>query len=81
MKYSEQLAYVRNLSNNHTLGRFDWVVSSGSQRWLINYITTGESYVSAPNLTTAVYMLEIADKTSAQITDEISRFINSTRTG
>lgn len=78
-KYSSQQAYMRNLSNNHTLGRFDWVAASGSQRWLINYITTGESYVSAPNLTTAVYMLEITDKTSAQITDEVSRLINATK--
>lgn len=77
-KYKEQLAYVRNISNNHTLGRFDWVASSGSKMWLINYITTGESYVSAPNLTGAVFVLEITSKTSAQITDEVGKFINGT---
>lgn len=78
-KYSFQQVYIRNLSNNQVLGRFDWVASFGSQRWLLNYITTGESYVMAPNLTTAVYVLEITDKTSSQITDEVSRFINATK--
>ena len=79
-KYKGQQVYVRNLSNNQTLGTFDWVAAFGSQRWLLNYITSGESYVRAPNLTTAVYVLEITDKASAAITDEVSRFINSTKT-
>ncbi|MBI2549647.1 hypothetical protein HYV83_00510 [Candidatus Woesearchaeota archaeon] len=78
-KYSEQQVYVRNLSNNQTLGTFDRVASFGSQRWLLNYVTSGESYVNAPNLTTAVYVLEITNKTSAQITDEVSRHINATK--
>ncbi|MBI3036863.1 hypothetical protein HYY73_03890, partial [Candidatus Woesearchaeota archaeon] len=78
-KYKEQQAYVRNLSNNQTLGTFDRVASFGSQRWLLNYITTGESYIRAPNLTTAVYVLEITSKTSTQITDEVSSFINATK--
>ncbi len=78
-KYSSQQVYVRNVSNNQTLGRFDWVASYGSQRWLFNYITAGESYVRAPNLTTAVYVLEITSKTSAQITDQVSKLINATK--
>ncbi|MBI2140883.1 hypothetical protein HYU16_00515 [Candidatus Woesearchaeota archaeon] len=78
-KYKEQQVYVRNLSNNQTTGRFDWVASLGSQRWLLNYVTAGENYVNAPNLTTAVYVLEITNKTFAQITDEVSRHINATK--
>ncbi|MFH1181750.1 MAG: discoidin domain-containing protein [Candidatus Woesearchaeota archaeon] len=78
-KYSEQQVYVRNLSNNQTLGRFDWVAASGSKRWLLNYITTGQSYVRAPNLTNAVYVLEMINKTSAQITNEVSLLINWTK--
>ncbi len=78
-KYPAQQVYVRNLSNNQTLGTFDWAAAFGNQRWLFNYVTTGESYVKAPNLTTAVYVLEITDKTSAAITDEVSRHINSTK--
>ncbi|MBI3036788.1 hypothetical protein HYY73_03500, partial [Candidatus Woesearchaeota archaeon] len=78
-KYKEQQVYVRNLSNNQTLGTFDWVAAFGSQRWVLNYITAGESYVRAPNLTTAVYVLEIADKTTLQITDEVSKLINATK--
>jgi hypothetical protein len=77
-KYGEQQVYVRNLSNNQTLSAFDWVASSGSQRWLFNYITAGESYSYAPNLTTAVYVLEITEKTSVEITDEVSSLINAT---
>lgn len=34
----------------------------GNQRWLLTYVTAGESYVNAPNLTTAVYVLEITSK-------------------
>ncbi|MBI2143998.1 hypothetical protein HYU17_02500 [Candidatus Woesearchaeota archaeon] len=78
-KYKEQQVYVRNLSNNQTLGRFDWVAVFGNQRWLLNYITTGESYVRAPNLTTAVYVLEITNKTSGQITSDVLNFINATK--
>lgn len=78
-KYSSQQVYVRNLSNNQTLGTFDWVASYSNQRWLLNYITSGESYANAPNLSTAVYVLEMANLTSAQITNQVSSLINATK--
>jgi hypothetical protein len=79
IKYNEQQVYVRNSSNSHTLGVFDWVASFGNKRWLINYISSGESYVSAPNLSSVVYVLEIEGKITQEITDEVSRLINATK--
>ncbi len=78
--YSEQQAYLVNASGSHAKGTFDWVASYGSKRWLLSYVTDGESAVGAKNLSTAVFVREITtNMTSNQIIDAISTFINATK--
>ena len=62
-------------------GTVDYLVMQNNpqRRWLINYITLGESFLNAPNLSNIVYLLEIENKTSTQIIQEVSSLINSTK--
>ncbi len=80
-KYKTRQVYVVNSTTSQQKGTVDYLVvqNSPQRRWLLNYITTGESYLNAQNLSGTVYVLEIADKTAAQITQEVSAFINSTK--
>ncbi|HLC97107.1 MAG TPA: LamG domain-containing protein [Candidatus Nanoarchaeia archaeon] len=77
--YTDKQIYLRNKLNNQDIGTFDKVAVKGSQRWAINYITTGESYTNMFNITPVVYVLEMTNLTSSEITTEVENFINSTR--
>lgn len=78
--YTSQQVYGRNLANSQFLGTFDWMAKRGNKVWLFNYITSGESHVSNTfNLTPSVYVSQMANLTSSQITLEVEKLINSTR--
>ncbi len=80
-KYKTQQVYVVNSSNVQKQGTIDYLViqNSPQKRWLLNYITTGESLLNTTNLSGTVYVLEITNKTTAEIVNEVSTFINSTK--
>lgn len=76
--YTGQQVYIRYLNGTQKLGTFDKVLVEGSQRWLFNYKTTGESYTNMNNIAPVIYVWENASLTNAQITAQVSAFINST---
>ncbi|MBI2546705.1 hypothetical protein HYV81_06015 [Candidatus Woesearchaeota archaeon] len=79
---SSQQVYIRTLTNSQTLGRFDKVAISGSQRWAFNYISLNETtsqFTNMVNITPSFYVLEIANRTSTNISRTISAFINATK--
>ncbi|MBI2137521.1 hypothetical protein HYU12_03315 [Candidatus Woesearchaeota archaeon] len=80
-KYKSQKVYVANSSDMQWKGTIDYLIlqNSPQRRWLINYVTSGESFLNAPNLSNIVYVLEIENKTSLQIIQEVSLLINSTK--
>lgn len=79
--YPSQQIYMRNVTTQQQLGRFDYVAVSGNQRWAFNYVTTGDStsgFTYMVNMTTALYVWEAANLTASQITEQVKAFINST---
>lgn len=62
-------------------GRFDKLVLKGSKRWAVNYVSSEESGINGLfNITPVLYVLQLQDMTSEQITNAVSTFINSTYT-
>lgn len=80
-KYPSQQVYVVNASNVQKQGTVDFMVvqNSPQRRWLINYVTSGETPLAATNLSNTVLVLEIANKTAAEITGEVGLFLNATK--
>jgi len=80
-KYKTQQVYVVNSSDTQWQGTVDYLVvqTSPQRRWLLNYITTGESYLNAANLSSAVYVLELTDLSIDDITQQVSTLINATK--
>jgi len=76
--YTDQQIYLRDKNNNQDLGTFDKLASSNNQRWAINYITDGESYTNMFNITPVIYVLELTDLTTTEITTQVEEFINIT---
>jgi hypothetical protein len=80
--YTSQQIYIRNVTGQQQLGRFDVVASSGNQRWAFNYVTSGDStssFTYMVNITPALYVWEAGNKTAAQITSEVQAFIDATK--
>ncbi|MDP1694959.1 MAG: hypothetical protein Q8L34_05465, partial [Candidatus Woesearchaeota archaeon] len=78
--YHETQLYIQNTTIQHQLGRFDEIaVSTNSAKyWNINYVTQGESFTHMNNLTSVVYVLELSNLTSTQITQRVETFIQGT---
>ncbi len=76
--YDEQKTYTRDMNNLQKQGQFDKLASYNNQRWAINYVTDGESFVNMSNLSTTFFTLELANLTTTQITSEVEAFINGT---
>ena len=78
--FTYQQVYGRSLSNQQFLGTFDWMAKKTGKVWIFNYITSGESHVAnAFNLTPSVYVLQIANLTTSQITLQVESLINATK--
>ncbi len=80
-RYKTQKVYLVNLSNVHIQGIVDYLVvqDNPAKRWLINYITVGETRLNATNMSNVVYVLELENKTTTQIQDEVSALISATK--
>ena len=77
--YTEQQIYARDLDNNQSTGRFDWVAKKGSKVYAFNYITKGENHVGMFNLTPVLYVLEMGNITSVNITNAVEIAVNATK--
>ena len=78
---NEQQLYTRHSNNTQQLGRFDKLAfnSTLNKRWAINYITSGESFTNMANLSKSLFILEMTDLSSNQITQRVEQFINGTK--
>lgn len=72
--------YMRYLNEStDEIGLFDKITENLNQTWAFNYVTAGESVTDMKNLTNVVYVLELANRTSTNITLEVESFINVTK--
>ncbi len=78
-KYNYQQAYLVNAIGNQTYATWDYYVLYNTKRWAINYVTAGEQFVNAANLTPNVYVLETANKTNDQLRAIVETFLNTTQ--
>jgi len=69
----------RHFNGAQDVGTFDWLVKKGSKAWAFNYVTKGEQHVGMFNITPSLYVLEINNVTSANITKYVELLINATR--
>ena len=77
--YTDLQIYARNLSNAQAKGTFDRAVKKGSKMWAFNRIGVSDSHVNMINLTPVLYTLELANRTSSNITLEVEKLINATK--
>ena len=77
--YTSQQVYARHFNGAQDVGTFDWLVKKGSKAWAFNYVTKGEQHVGMFNITPSLYVLEINNVTSANITKYVELLINATR--
>jgi hypothetical protein len=80
-KHKTQQVYIVNSSDSQWQGTADYLVvqASPQRRWVLNYVTSGESYLNAANLSSSVYVLELANMTIADITQAVSTLLNATK--
>ncbi len=77
--YTNQQIYSRNLLNGQVGGTFDRAVKKGTKTWAFNRIGVSDSHVNMFNLTPVLYTLELANKTSSQIINQVELLINTTK--
>ncbi|PIN87280.1 hypothetical protein COV19_00150 [Candidatus Woesearchaeota archaeon CG10_big_fil_rev_8_21_14_0_10_44_13] len=72
--------YIRYLNESReVIGLFDKITENLNQTWAFNYITAGELFTNMGNLTNKVYVLELTNRTMANVTSEIETFIDATK--
>lgn len=76
--YTDKQVYLRALDGIQYYGTFDKVAVLGSKRWLFNYISAGESSISAPSLDSTVFVWENSSLTAEAIALQVSSYINAT---
>lgn len=80
--YSSQQIYMRNITGQQKLGRFDVVASSENQRWVFNYVTSGDptsNFTYMVNMTPVLYVWEAGNLTTSQISSQVKTLIDSTK--
>ena len=77
--YTDLQIYARNLANSQVKGTFDRAAKAGSKMWAFNRIGVSDSHVNMFNLTPVLYTLELANKTSSNITLQVEQLINATK--
>lgn len=79
--YNDQQINTRDWNNVRQSGRFDKFAfnSTLNKRWAFNYITSGESFTNMANLSKSVFILELTNLDSAQITSRVEQFILGTK--
>lgn len=77
--YTSQQVYARHFNGDQDVGTFDWVAKKGSKAWAFNYVTKGEQHVGMFNITPTLYVFEMNNITSANITKYVELVINATK--
>ena len=75
---NQQLS-TRALSGTQKLGRFDWVAKKGTKVWAFNFVTKGEQHTLVSNITPNIYVLEISNVTTTNITKYVETMMNATK--
>ena len=77
--YESQQIYLLRADNTQILATWDKVAADGSQRWLFNYLSSAESFISNLfNLTPAVYAAEFQGQTFAAVNTSVKTTIDVT---
>lgn len=77
--YSDQQVYLRDMSDNQVSATVDRVAIYGNQRWIFNVVIDNQPELGLFNITPAVYVLEMANISLTEIEDQVSIYINSTK--
>ena len=77
--HTNQLVYARALDNTQDYGVFDRFAKKGNKAWAFNYVTNGEEHVGLFNLTPVLYVLELTNQSTADITLTVEAMINATK--
>ncbi len=78
--YTDQKVYGRHTNTSQVKGTFDEFVVYNSKRWAFNYDNeTSAGFTNMFNLTPTLYVLEVYDKSSSQITLAVENMINLTK--
>mgnify|MGYP001566325514 CR=1 FL=1 len=77
--YTNQQVYLRSLSNQQLLATVDKIAVSGNQRWIINNGLDGENALGLFNITPVVYVLDLVNVSSDEMSGRVSALINATK--
>ena len=74
--------YIRNVTGQQQLGKFDAAAAAGNQGWLFNYVTSGDptsNFTYMVNIMPVLYVWEASNLTATQIQQQVIALINSTK--
>jgi len=77
--YQNQKIYVRGLDGTQSYGTFDGVAKWNGKIWAFNYITGLDNMMGMLNMTPVLYVLELANLSTAAITSNVQATITSTK--
>lgn len=77
--YTDLQIYARNLANSQVKGTFDRAAKKGSKMWAFNRIGISDNHVNMFNLTPVLYVMEFANLTSTNLTNQTQRLIEATK--
>ncbi|MFH1592713.1 MAG: hypothetical protein ABIB47_05090 [Candidatus Woesearchaeota archaeon] len=76
--YTDQQVYIRNITNGQQLGSFDKVAVKENQTWVVNYVTSGESFENMVNITPVFYTLEMENLYYHEILEIVEELVEGT---
>lgn len=76
--YTDQQVYVGYINGSHMLGSFDKIARYRNQRWLLNYISTGESFTRMSSVEPVLFIWENQSLSNAQIESQVQSFVAAT---
>jgi hypothetical protein len=79
--YTDQQIYARYANTEQDNGTFDVVVIYGNQTWAFNYITFGETAENMSGIGKTLNIWENQSLDPQQVRQQVSGFINFTKTG
>ncbi len=77
--YTNQQVYLRNLNDQQLLTTADKIAVYGNQRWIINNGLDGENALGLFNITPVVYVLDVVNISSDEMSGRVSALINATK--
>ncbi|MFH1133740.1 MAG: hypothetical protein V1735_04565, partial [Nanoarchaeota archaeon] len=79
-RWTNKQVYTRS-SSAQNLGLWDKVARLANHFWTVNYVTLGESWQNATNLSPSLYQAEFAKMTYDQLKEQVEALIDTTKTG